>query len=191
MSWRDDVIRIARQEADNKVCWRTHGSRILEYFKTSTGRDWSKAEALKLSWCTYFVHWVLVQAKVEPKVVVGVPNGLSCVGGSVGRFMKKYGGAFDIQPATASSIPRPGDLYNQPKSNNHLGIIVGVEAGRIYTADGNSGPPDGTTVHDPDSRFGDYQLLNWKPIIGGGMVFRPPTPKRLGADDFYILLPGP
>jgi len=190
MSCRDEVVRIAREEAANKVCWRTHESRILEYFKTSTGKDYTKAKALQVSWCTYFVHWVLLQAKVEPKVMVGPPEALSTVGGSVGRFMKKYGGAFEIKSATSGYTPRPGDMYNLLKPNNHVGIIIGVEAGQIYTVDGNSGPPDSTKAHDPDSRFGDYQLVNWKTIIGGGMIFKPPKPKRLGPDDSYIILPG-
>lgn len=191
MSYRDDVVRIAKEEAAKKVCWRTHESRILEYFKASTGTDWTKGEALKISWCTYFVHWVLIQAKVEPKVAVGLSGALGSVGGSVGRFMKKYGGAFEVTPATGSYIPRPGDLYNLLKPNNHVGIIVGVEAGKIYTVDGNSGPPDSTKANDPDGRFGDYQLVNGHTIIGGSFIFRPPNPKKLGANDSYIILPGP
>jgi hypothetical protein len=191
MSCRDDVIRIALGEASSKVCWRTHEARILEYFKLSTGRDYTKAEALRVSWCTYFVHWVLDQAKVTPKPAVGTSDALASVGGSVGRFMKKYGGAFEIKPATSDYTPRPGDMYNLLKPNNHVGIIVGVQAGQIFSVDGDSGPPDMTKAHDPDGRFGDYQLVNWKTIIGGGMIFKPPQAKRLGADDSYIILPAP
>jgi hypothetical protein len=51
--------------------------------------------------------------------------------------------------------------------------------------------PDMTKAHDPDGRFGDYQLVNWKTVIGGGMIFKPPQPKRLEADESYIILPGP
>jgi hypothetical protein len=82
-------------------------------------------------------------------------------------------------------------MYYKPNPNHHVGLIVGVEAGQIYTIDGNSGPSDSTKAHDPDERFGDYQLVNWKKVIGGGMVFAPPKPKMLGAENSYILLPGP
>ena len=191
MSAREDVVRIAKEEAANKVSWTNNESRILEYFKTSTGKTWTKGEALKISWCTYFVHWVLVQAKMVPMVAVGVPDALKAVGGSVGRFIKSRGGVFDSQPATGVYSPRAGDLYYLPKPNDHVGIIIGVEAGKIYTVDGDSGPPDMTKANDPEKRFAEYELVKGKSIIGGGMIFRPPTPKKLNRDEFYILLPGP
>ncbi len=190
MSVREDVVRIAKQEADNKVSWKNNENRILEYFKASTGKTWTKSDALKISWCTYFAHWVLIQAKVEPKAKVGVPDDLNEVGGSVGRFMKNKGGVYDSQPANGVYTPKAGDLYYLPVPNNHVGIIVGVEAGKVYTVDGDSGPLDHTKGNDPDNRFGDFQLVNWHSIIGGGMIFKPPLPKKLKPSEFYIALPG-
>lgn len=183
MADRTKVISIASDEASKPVYWKMYESRILEYFKTSTGHDWKKADALKISWCTYFAHWVLVQAKVTPLPAVGNASELGAVHGSTGRFMKPFGGVYDSYPAAIGKYtPRPGDLYYRPAHSNHIGIIVDVAADgkSITTVDGNSGP----------AGFSPYFDMSHGRLIGYGFIMRSAGTKILNeANDFYIALP--
>ncbi|HEX4808038.1 MAG TPA: CHAP domain-containing protein [Bryobacteraceae bacterium] len=183
MSYRTDIVKIALDEASKPVHWKAFESRILEYFKTSTGHDWKKVNALKISWCTYFAHWVLAQAKVSPLPAAGNSNELNAVHGSTGRFMKRFGGVYqDYAAATRKYTPRPGDLYYRPAHNDHIGVIVAVSADgkSITTVDGNSGPMG----------FSPYFDMSYGRQIGYGFIMKSAGTKILNeANDIYIALP--
>jgi hypothetical protein len=183
MADRGKVISIALDEARKPVHWKLHEARILEYFKTSTGHDWKKVDALKISWCTYFAHWVLVQAGITPLPAVGDAKDLASVHGSTGRFMKRFGGAYDSYPAVGGKYaPRAGDLYYRPAHSNHIGIIVDVadDGKSITTVDGNSGPMG----------FSPYFDMSHGRQIGYGFIAKSAGTKILNeGNDMYIVLP--
>jgi hypothetical protein len=175
------VTSIAGVEADTRVAWKTHEARILEYFRVSTGAAWTKREAFNISWCTYFAHWVLWKAGVQPSPMVGKPSELESVHGSVGRFLKSRGGVYQQHAAYLNKYtPKAGDLYYQPTPSNHVGIIERVEGKKVWTIDGNSGP------RTYDARF---DMSFNKRLIGYGFIYRSPVGKTLGSNDFYIELP--
>jgi hypothetical protein len=196
MGSRSDVVLAAN--AESTVTWYTDTPRILEYFYVSTGVRWTRDNALKISWCTYFAHWVLVKAGITPLPAVGTSDKLKSVGGSVGRFLhyttdglKKTGhagnGVYSFHDVkTGGYQPKAGDLYYRSAQNygNHVGVIVGVNGNQIYTVDGNGGP------HGGDARFFiDWSKKPYVQAIGKGFVDKPGAPKTLGAGDFYIEIP--
>jgi len=194
MGFRDQVVLTANAEVD--VSWHEDTDRILEYFTVSTGTRWTRDTARKISWCTYFAHFVLVKAGVQPLPQAGTSESLKSVGGSVGRFLKyttealkKTGhtgnGVYEFHAAKLSSYaPRAGDLYYLPNHNNHVGVIVGVNGSQIYTVDGNAGPAGW------DKRFFvSYQGKTPVKRIGDGFVYKPGAPKTLKQGDFYIEIP--
>jgi hypothetical protein len=189
-----DVPAIAAKEVGTH--WRTDESRILEYFRASTGLTWTKREALTQSWCSHFVMWVLAQAKLDPLPLVGTPPPDNF---SVGRFTKgitKFG-VYDTFPVNGNYVPKPGDLYYLPASNDHIGIIEDVTPGAnnaimITTINGNGYD----SAHRDYSQIVQGQDGKWVQPIGGGIVARNgPTnlcdgkPNHLRA--VYIALPGP
>ena len=182
MSLRDDVVRIARGEAAKPVAWSTDENRILEYFAASTGQVWDKKRALTISWCSYFVHWVLLQAKVNPTPKVGTGTSLGKLG-SIGRFMKSFGGVYaDRSVQLHDYRPIPGDMFYLPVPHDHIGIIVDVQdlkggQYQIDTINGNSGPD------------GPSPLFDSSPLIGKNFVFR--RSRQLPGNSWYIKLPTP
>lgn len=177
--------------------WKDNTDRILEYFATSTNQAWTRENARKISWCTYFAHWCLVQAGISPLPNAGVPDALKSVGGSVGRFLK-FGpkeltarhqtgnGVYNFHGATSGAYkPSAGDLYYRPHHNDHVGVIVGVSGNNIWTVDGNAGPGGF------DARFFISYDKTGKPVkrIGDGFVYSSGKPTVLGKDDFYIEIP--
>jgi hypothetical protein len=115
MGFRDRVVEVANGQ--NGSNWHTDADRILEYFLISTGQRWTRDAARRISWCTYFAHWVLTKASVQPLPQVGIGKLLDPVGGAVGRFLH-YGeqslkatkhtgnGVYEFHSAV-NRIPRP------------------------------------------------------------------------------------
>lgn len=175
--------------------WKENTDRILEYFATSTDQAWTRENARKISWCTYFAHWCLVQAGVSPLPQAGTSDRLKDVGGSVGRFLKfspdaqakrkqTGNGVYNFYPARSGNYqPVAGDLYYRPAHNNHVGVIVGVSGKNIWTVDGNAGP-----MNAWDARF-FYDPKSPTKRIGDGFIYYSGAPHVLGADDFYIEVP--
>ena len=146
MGGKADVVSIARSQIG--VNWNNpDGERqILDYFLASTQMPFTREAALKISWCTYFVVWVLLKAGVEPPPPTGpffsnnfstarffnnktivLPKGFAAVGGA-------YQGH-----SVGSYSPQAGDLYYKPIPNNHIGIIDSVQAdGHLMLVNGNS-----------------------------------------------------
>lgn len=181
MANAERVVSVAALEADKRVAWKTHEATILEYFRISTGQGWTKREAFNISWCTYFVHWVLWKAGVQPLPLPGTSASLKSVSGSVGRFLKLKGGVYQEHAAYRKKYtPKPGDMYYQPNPSNHVGLIEKVDGQKIWTIDGNSGPAA------YDERF---DMSFNKKLIGYGFIYRSPVGKTLGSNDFYIELP--
>ncbi|HEY4184986.1 MAG TPA: CHAP domain-containing protein [Polyangia bacterium] len=177
--------------------WRENTDQILGYFSTSTNQSWTRDNARKISWCTYFAHWCLVQAGVSPLPDAGTSDSLKDVGGSVGRFLKYTpkeltarhqtgNGAYPFHAVASGTYqPKAGDLYYLPNHNNHVGVIVGVSGNSIWTVDGNAGPGKF------DARFYVSYDKNGAPVkrIGDGFIYFSGVPKTLGKSDFYIEIP--
>lgn len=183
MSYRDTVLSAAYQELAAPVHWKNHEHRILDYFSTSTGINFTKKAALEVSWCSYFVHWCLVKGGMQPLPRVGTPGTLGKMG-SVGRFMKNSGGVYDAYPVYKKQYrPRPGDMYNRPVPNNHIGFISEVRESangtfEVRTIDGNSGP----------MAFSPFFDMSHGRKIGYGFIFQPGGWRKLTGDCWYIKL---
>jgi hypothetical protein len=187
MSFRDTVLMNAFDEAGKPVHWAKHEDRILEYFAVSTGRSWTKEEALEISWCSYFVHWCLVRGGMQPLPAVGTSAQLGKMG-SVGRFIRQFGGVYPGLPVVgpAAYRPRPGDMYYRPMPHDHIGLIaeVGAASGRTYqirTIDGNSGPEGFSPLFDMTSGDGVHK-------IGYGFIYQPTEWKTLDNTCWYVRL---
>lgn len=183
MSFRDTVLMAAYQELSVPVHWKTHESRILDYFKVSTGVTYTKKAALEVSWCSYFVHWCLVQGGMNPLPMVGTAGSLGSMG-SVGRFMKPSGGVYESFPVIKKNYrPKPGDMYNRPTPNNHIGFISDVREGangkfEIRSIDGNSGPMG----------FSPFFDISHGRKIGYGFIYQPEAWRTLADECWYIQL---
>lgn len=180
---REWVAKIAGWEADYEIAWKTHESRILDYFFVSTGSTaWTKKSAMQISWCTYFVHWVITIAGVRPLPKVGTSEELKSVGGSVGRFWKgeEKTSIYRLHPVYKKNyLPQRGDLYYLNNAQQHVGIIEYADQHTIWTVDGNSGPSGWHAKFD----------MTYGKKIGYGFIYRPVKPKKLSNNDFYIEIP--
>lgn len=175
MSYVDSIVAFAAGEEGKS--WKTDEARILEYFKASTGKSYTKAEAKTLSWCTFFVMWVLQKSQLNPVPLVGgtppenfsTARFIASLDGKTGPSNKtgshSYWGVYPaFSVASRSYQPKAGDLFYLPAADNHIGIIEEVLAdGSILTLNGNSGPAKGEGF---DARL--------ETGIGGGFVFRKP-----------------
>jgi len=183
MSYVDSIVAFA--VAEEGVNWKQNESRILEYFQSATGRTYIKSAALTISWCTYFVMWVLRKSELDPLPAVGTPPPKDF---SVGRFIKSvdgrggagnatgthgYWGVYDTHSVAANKYqPKAGDLFYLPSFNDHIGIIEAVlPNGSVLTLNGNSGPAKGEGF---DPRF------EASAQIGSGFVYRKPRTLRDG-----------
>lgn len=194
MSYRDTVLYNAYNELNLPVHWKQYEARILDYFLVSTGTPFTKAQALEVSWCSYFVHWCLVKGGMSPLPMVGKPEELidprtkdnpkKKMMGSVGRFMKPNGGVYDAFPVGLKNYtPQPGDMYFRPVPNNHIGFIAEVREGKngvfeIRSIDGNSGPLS----------FSPYFDMSHGRKIGYGFIYQPDGWRTLSPDCWYIKL---
>lgn len=183
MSYRDTVLYTAYQELSFPVRWQTHEARILDYFKVSTGLDYTKKDAMEVSWCSYFVHWCLFTGGMQPLPQVGTAGTLGGMG-SIGRFMKPNGGVYESFPVYKKNyVPQPGDMYNRPVPNNHIGFISDVREAKngnyeIRSIDGNSGPMG----------FSAYFDITYGRKIGYGFIYQPDDWRQLTPDCWYIKL---
>ena len=84
------------------------------------------------AWCASFVSWCLRQS--------GVPDEIAASEVSCQRMIDWYRNNSTYRPR-GSYIPLPGDIimfrYGSG-SANHVGIVIGVEQGRVYTVEGNT-----------------------------------------------------
>src|SRR5262249_21842471 len=76
MGLRERVIEFGTQELRDQVGLKLQAKRTLAYFTASTGKSFTKDAASSISWCTYFVHWVLQQAGVRPLPIIGFVGAL-------------------------------------------------------------------------------------------------------------------
>lgn len=181
MSYRDTVLQAAYDElADPPTNWHDYPERILDYFYVSTAHPTTRDAALKISWCSYFVHWCLVQGGMSILPRVGSPADLGKMT-SIGRFIKAYGGVYDAYNVGAKNyVPQPGDMFYKPSPNNHIGLISDVRSAgngnvQIRSINGNSGHPYGSSYY-----FGNK--------IGKGYVFQPAGWTALDSSCWYIQL---
>lgn len=164
---RDYCLWIAATEYDAGVGMKDFPNRVLEYFKISTGKDWTLKEALTQSWCGHFVYWVLHYGGVTPVV--------KQTGRTIGRFVQSEGGRFKDYPILNGKCdyePKPGDLYYQMyvdgQKTDHIGFVREAKPTQIVTVDGNSGPKNGNgflLAYDKEAK-------KWKAAgMGAGMIY--------------------
>lgn len=164
---RDYILWIAYTEYDGGVSMKDMPNRVLEYFKISTGKDWTLKDALTQSWCGHFVYWVLHYGGVQPVV----PR----EGKTIGRLVRSQKGRFADYPIINGKCdyePKPGDLYYQiyvdGRKTDHVGFVREVTPTQIVTVDGNSGPKNGAgflLAYDDVAK-------KWKAAgMGAGMIY--------------------
>jgi hypothetical protein len=138
MGQREQIVAVARSQIG--VNWNSPQgeARIYDYFFASTNKKpWTRVECVPISWCTYFVMWVLKQAGVQPLPVARLAFGSF----STSRFMKPAG-VYNSH-SVGEYKPRPGDLYYKPIPFDHIGIIDNVEPdGHFWSVNGNGEQPD-------------------------------------------------
>lgn len=92
------------------------------------------------AWCAAFVTWCLRQAQVPEEIAAGE---ISC-----SRMTAWYRSNSTYRTRGSGYTPIPGDIvmfqYNGSGSANHVGFVIGVEGGQLYTIEGNSGGMVGT-----------------------------------------------
>lgn len=85
------------------------------------------------AWCAAFVTWCLRQSQVPAEVAA---SEVSCQ-----RMVEWYRTHSAYYPRAGGYTPIPGDIimfrYGSG-SANHVGFVVGVENGRVYTIEGNT-----------------------------------------------------
>ncbi len=119
--------------------WNLDGSgNFVEYNRlfckldeSGTGASWGYA------WCAAFASWCQYQA--------GVPADIDCSEVSCHRMINDILKPQDLYRTRASGYtPLPGDLiyFNSSSSSrdsSHVGIVIGVKDGFVYTVEGNAG----------------------------------------------------
>ena len=85
-------------------------------------------------WCAAFVSWCLRQA--------GVPSAKAITEISCNRMTNFYKNRSLFHPASSGYTPLPGDIImfsNKGVTANHVGLVLGVKDGTVYTVEGNNG----------------------------------------------------
>lgn len=160
-----DVAQIAMNEDGN------------DYEKYCEWWGWSDRE----EWCAVFVCWAASQAGYTPDVDyinwqgansdIGCYNDSGAGAGSHARFHNKYGRYYTLADGY---LPQSGDLiYFDWESDNgdlsnlvmdHVGIVIKVENGIIYTVEGNRKD----SINDDETdlvRICEYSILD-ESIVG-------------------------
>ncbi len=86
------------------------------------------------AWCAAFVSWCLRQA--------GVPKEIAVTEISCNRMTKWFQSNSEYHPLAEGYTPVSGDIimfHNGDNSADHVGLVVGVKDGKVYTGEGNSG----------------------------------------------------
>lgn len=112
------------------------GSRnFVEYNRIWTTLDNGEGNgnSYGFAWCAAFVSWCLRQG--------GVPTDVAASEVSCARMTEWYRNHSVYHPRTGGYTPIPGDIimfrYGSSAAN-HVGFVVGVEDGRVYTIEGNT-----------------------------------------------------
>ena len=85
------------------------------------------------AWCAAFVTWCLRQS--------GVPASIAASEVSCQRMTDWYRTHSTYRPRASGYTPIPGDIVMfryGGNTANHVGFVVGVENGRLYTVEGNT-----------------------------------------------------
>ena len=85
------------------------------------------------AWCAAFITWCLRQGQVPEEVAV---SEISCQ-----RMTDWYRRSSEYRSRAGGYVPIPGDIVMFRYGGggaNHVGLVVGVENGRLYTIEGNT-----------------------------------------------------
>ncbi len=97
------------------------------------------------AWCAAFVSWCLRQA--------GVPAAVAVTEVSCSRMTNWYKANSTFHPLADGYTPLPGDIIMFHKgdgSASHVGLVVGVKEGDVYTVEGNNGGVVGQHMYKCD-----------------------------------------
>ena len=105
-------------------------------------------------WCASYISWCIEQVNLS--ILSNIPRYAN-----VDNFILHFDEDTWLPPA---STPTPGDLiffgiFNDP---NHMGVVLAVEDGYIYTIEGNANDVVGIRKYKQnDSTILGYGILNW------------------------------
>ena len=106
-------------------------------------------------WCACFLSWGLENAGAT------MPDGSVPRFANVDKFMAAFG--------QLSDTPKPGDIVffdwivNQESNPQHVGAVLAVRDGFVYTIEGNSAGVVAMRRYElGDSRILGYGVLNWQ-----------------------------
>lgn len=97
------------------------------------------------AWCAAFVSWCLRQA--------GVPTSIAVTEVSCNRMTEWYRTNSTFHPRKDGYQPLPGDIIMFHKGDgkaSHVGLVVGVKEGDVYTVEGNNGGVVGQHMYKTD-----------------------------------------
>ena len=141
---RRDVVSVAYTQLgyhEGNGEWDLHGGNMsgrrnfAEYNRIRGALDNGEGNgnSLGYAWCASFVSWCLRQG--------GVPTDIAVSEVSCQRMVDWYRAHADYYRRTDGYEPIPGDIvmfrYGSGGAN-HVGLVVGVEDGRVYTIEGNT-----------------------------------------------------
>ncbi|MCM1230093.1 MAG: peptidoglycan-binding protein [Ruminococcus flavefaciens] len=114
---------------------------FIEAYNKSTKAGFN----MQTPWCAMFVTFCARMVGVPTTVI---PNFASCRV-SIDSFFKPKG-RWHLR--TSGYTPKPGDLiyydWDKDKMPDHVGIVAGVESGKVITVEGNTSNPAGKTQYD-------------------------------------------
>ncbi len=142
--YRYDVIQIALtqlgyhegdSDADMDGLNIDGGKNFVEYNIMSGKVDNKEGNGVSYgyAWCASFVTWCLRQAKVS---YTAATNAISC------SVMMNWYVRNDIYyPSDSDYTPIAGDIimFSNSSSPSHVGLVLGVQDGKVYTIEGNNG----------------------------------------------------
>lgn len=118
----------------------------------------------KTPWCACFISWALAQSEMAPYLKT-VPRYAD-----VDKFMRHFTEAAltaDEDWMPGGGTPQGGDLiffsWTGSKNPQHVGVVIKVEDGKVYTIEGNVNGRVAYRSYDlNDKRIIGYGILPWK-----------------------------
>ncbi len=154
---RRDVVSVAYSQLgyhEGDTPAELHGRNIsgdrnfVEYNRISGVLDNGEGNGVSpgYAWCASFLSWCLRQARVPQELA---PDGINSQ-----RMLDDYRAAGRYHARASGYTPIPGDIvmfrYGGSRAN-HVGLVVGVEDGRVYTIEGNTSGMVGLRTYRADN----------------------------------------
>lgn len=139
--YRAAIVQAALGELDSL------NSRVADYW-VDVGAD----EPYPLQWCGAFALWCLHEADCGLGVSWEIGRGFLLVPPHALRLV---------------CVPQPGDVSYKPQPYQHHAIVERVVGARVYTVDGNQGPP--SYIKQSSHLLGiEHSYFDVSPLIPAG-----------------------